>query len=606
MGRKKSNYKKKEYNWWDSESYSGYGGRGGYYDDDYIDASAREDYGYSSPYSSPMTPSTYGGGYGYSRWYKPKFDMSVSLGTRVTQLIKTITGKNLKLVQASGWGNDDEYFYYRAEDLENATDDEILGRILHQLAREISINKPVVTAQNKTEPSYRQLLDTLEDSRADNLLQVRYEGCKYYAAELWENRKFRDNPINKYPEDLKSEDLKVPKEEYIENKNYYDEYVKKTNEAYKQQRIPALEFCFNISALQNGEKEFDFYEEKTLENFQKAAPFIQQYLSAPTYEEAQRVYPDIKKYYPIPDSQQQKEMDKQMDQAMGMTSAQMDSYRKQQKRIEKAEVEGEPVEEFLREFADNDEEGYWNKDEELGTFKEYLAKHAGTAGALFALIRSILKDNSVRRFTRPYKRGKLDAKRIYKYLATDNLRIFKKPKAISQQNYPMTIVVDMSGSMRGRNSKYATEGVIVLSNVMERLGFPYEIIAYNGTVYSVKKFSEPLRPEILPSLEKANGDNNELSTVKLLTNRLKSFDPSNEFHKGVFWITDGEAYSPDEVKVQVSELEKNHNTTVFAIGIGGVRQEALDRCYNHVVKVDNVTELPKQLVDLMRGQFRRG
>ncbi len=604
----KSKYKKRdEYKWWEDEryleeeeekvpSYGGYGRKGGYSYD----------------------------------WYKPRYDMSISLETRVRQLIRTITGKNLKLIRASGWGNDNEYFYYNAEDLQNATDDEVLGRILHQLAKELYVDKKELKTLNDADPDYRHLLATLEDNRADYLLQGRYAGVGYYAAEVWDSRKFTDNPINSYQLPLVSmvdikyllktsngHTLDVMRYEHDASyKKEIDNIVARENQDRAAAHNPAWEFCFNIAALQNGEVDWDFEKDDIKANFEKAAPYIREYLAALTFEDALKIYPDIKKYYPKPTKQQQDQMEQKMASSEGLTQAQMERLAEEAKGSAaskgKGTVRGESdkgddteANAFIKEFADDYRRGKFDIESNMAIYREYLGQYKGVANVLYTLIRSILKDNTTKRYDRPFKRGKLDAKRIYKLVSTDNLRIFKKKRVINEKDYLMMVVVDMSGSMRNGNSKYAAQGAIVLTDVLERLGFPYEVVAYNGNVYGVKMFSKPLKPEILPALEWANGDNNERETIEVITKHIVNYDPSNIYKKSIFWITDGQSNDPSTVKQKVTELEKKHNATVFAVGIGDVEERFLKETYNTYLKVDRIEQLPVELTNLMRGQFRR-
>lgn len=598
MEYNKSNYKKRDYKWWEWGGYEDveddYGVDGGYYD-------------------SPVVAKP-----SYTTWFKPKYDMSVNLESRVIQLIKTITGKSLSLRQAHGWGNDEKFFYYNPKDLENATDDEVLGRILHQLAKELFVDQKEVGKLNEAEPEYRHLLNTLEDNRADRQLQDLYNGCKYYAEEMWESRKWSDNPINFYEKQKTIEefveynwggdlalqsrilsDWKRKGGTYEGVKEIFDEY----NSSIKAKQVDAWEFCFNINAFQNGETQFDFVKDKVADKFTEALPFIDKYLKAETFAEALEVYPEIKKRYPKPDEEEQEQMDGAMGGTQGLSGEEMAH---QQAQAEAEARRGEADENDASTIlASHGEEGVFDEQKDLADYKLNLAKHQGVINTLHALINSILKDNAIKRYNRPFKRGKLDAKRMYKYISTDNLRIFKRPRVVSEKNYLMTIVVDMSGSMYGSRAQYAKEGTIVLAETLERLGFPYEIIGYNGNTYNFKKFDEPLVREHIPTIGKANGDNNEVKVIKVMDKHLSAYDPTVKYKKSVFFITDGGSANAYATKKAVTELEAKHNTVVYGIGIGDMNEEELDENYNTFLKVDNVSQLPKELVNLMRGQFRR-
>lgn len=613
---KKSKYKKSHnWDWWDAA------------EEERVVATGGTSYGggYNSGYND----------YGYgkmSTWWKPKYDMSFSLETRVSQLIQTITGKRLRLVEAGGWGSDDDHFYYNGKDLQDITDDEVLGRILQMLAKELYIDKPSVAELHNSQPEYRHLLDTLETNRADRSLQDRYLGCRYYASELWDNRKFSENPMSKYQDSLKFEEWlgkmygqDIPgkynrgdfgKQQMMEMQIDYQRYIANLD----SQQNDSWEFCFNINAFQNGEKDFDFSKEKMGDNFALALPFIDEYLKARTFADALKVYPDIQKYYPKPNKQQQQQMDAGMEGMAGLSQQQMASMQKQAK-VAQANSSGKSADASdIFDVGQYDENGEYQKahgylgslnpgtrtdDPDLAEYKRLRALNAGTIGALHALIRSILKDNQIRRYTRPYKRGKIDAKRMYKYVSTGDLRIFKKQQQIKDVKYTMAILVDQSGSMGGQNSEYAVQGAIILAEVFEMLGLPYEVMGFDDQAFVYKNFSKPLRRELMPNLRTSMGGTDDHNALAVLLDHAKKFDPQTHYRKGFFVISDGEGADPKKMQELVTDIETHHKATVFGIGIGDMKETSLKQTYNHWLRVKDTKDLPTALVNIMRGQFRR-
>lgn len=611
-----SNYKKRGgwTGWWDDiEDYNK-----GRYDDDYGVASDDPSYGTTAPRYS----GGYGGYGGYdSSWYKPKYDMSISLETRVTQLIKTITGKTLELKQAQGRGNNDKYFFYNPEDLKDATDDEVLGRILHQLAKELFVETPKVDFLKAKEPDYRHLIDVLEDNRADRQLQGTYPGVKYYAEEMWHERKFTDNPID--PANRSLGMTLFIREHFTEDESEMELFLEKVNSgdteyiAYVKnlmrveeanmdgKQIDAMEFNFNINAMQNGEEAFNFTKDAVADNFTKALPFIDEYLNSPTIEGTQKAYEEIKKYYPKPTPEEQEQMDAQSSSVQGLSGGEMEQLSKKAERDASRGHGGDDPDVDTKRFPTHGENGKWDEKKEMDIYRQNIAKHQGVVNVLHNLIRSILQDNAIQRFQRPFKRGKLDAKRVYKLLATDNIRIFKKKIEIGRKDYAMTIVADMSGSMYGQNGQYAMEGTIVMAEVLEKLGFPYEIIGYNGSTFMFKRFDQVFNRALIPAIARPNGDNNEVKVVKVMDKHFSAYDPAAVRKKSVFFITDGGSANAAATKRAVTDLEAKHNAVVYGIGIGGMDKRELDENYNKTLHVSKVQDLPNELVALMRGQFRR-
>ena len=118
---------------------------------------------------------------------KPTYDLSVSLETRIASLVQTITGISKKIISASGWGVDDKFVYFNPKDITfNASDDEVLGRILHQSAISKYRESKKLKANTTVDNPYRHLLLTLDQWRNDRQLWDYYQGCKYYAKAYWE------------------------------------------------------------------------------------------------------------------------------------------------------------------------------------------------------------------------------------------------------------------------------------------------------------------------------------------------------------------------------------------------------------------------------------
>ena len=492
--------------------------------------------------------------------------MSVSLESRVTQLIKAVTGKSLKLAQAAGWGNDDKYFYYNPKDLENVSDDEVLGRILQQLGKQMFIDNDDLNNIKKADTAYRHLWDSLEANRADRQLANIYAGTNYYANEIWNVRKFTENPITKYTKVDDDNDINKWLEsaagEYgwpytdiakynAADADYIRNVFKDVHDRGDIEQNDAWEFCFNIHAYQNGEKQFDFTKDDVADNFKKALPFIEEYLNCNTFSEAQAVYPKIKKYYPKPNSEQQNRMDIEMQQTQGLSSVELS------KLTDEMEMAAEEKAKHTAREANAEQvfnlagrgENDWKIQRNLARYVKLKRENLGIINTLAALLRSILKDNAVKRFARPFKRGKLDAKRMYKYLATDNLRIFKKPKSFSEKKYTMAIVVDQSGSMQNGNlSSYALTGAIILAEVFEQLGMPYELLGFRDSVFVYKKFDGALKPAIVAAMEEADGGTNDINALEVVDKHMKEFDGKSKYRKGVFIITDGDGYSRSDMQ----------------------------------------------------------
>jgi nitric oxide reductase activation protein len=89
-------------------------------------------------------------------------------------------------------------------------------------------------------------------------------------------------------------------------------------------------------------------------------------------------------------------------------------------------------------------------------------------------------------------------------------------------DYRFSILVDLSGSMQGEKIEETFKGVVVLAEVLERLGIQYEIIGFQDDIIPYKSFREKLNNEL----------RNKISIAKK--------EPYNEgVHNQAGWNSDG-------------------------------------------------------------------
>ena len=555
---------KRHKEWWDDEE-DYYAGRyGNIFDDRQV---VNQELGFVQP---TTTTKGYGwaksGGYDYKNYfYKKSFDFSVSLETRVKQLIQTISGKELKLAEANGWGSDDKYFYYNPNDLENATDDEVLGLIFHQLARELFYPKKEMKAIQKVEPQYRHLLETLEDSRADKLMQDKYFGANYYLTNVW---------------------LSVKKESSRPRVGIYGEPI-----------IPAQEFCYNITAEGNNDVEFSGNDKKAMTGFLKARPAVIKYLACKNFEDCLPFYTEIKKYYPVPDEQQQRQMDSQM---LG-TSILSDKMRAEAKRQAQAEER--------RQQGEDMDKGYDLSESEKQETREYsrytkaMAEQAGVINALHKLLASVLKDNDTKRFIGRMKRGKIDGKALHKMIMLGSDRVFKKEREPAHKKYAMTILVDQSGSMSGERIDNAFAGAVILAEVFQKLDIAFQVVGFDTKFRVYKNFFAMPKREVLGGVYSAiGGGTDDHFAIKKVG---ESFDRiPDTYQKALFVLTDGDGRGED-VKSLIVDLQNKHRIKTYGVGLGCVSEYSFQRTYPKFVLTPETSDLPNALVNLVREQFKR-
>jgi hypothetical protein len=75
-------------------------------------------------------------------------------------------------------------------------------------------------------------------------------------------------------------------------------------------------------------------------------------------------------------------------------------------------------------------------------------------------------------------------------------KIFERVELPKKRDYAFTILVDLSGSMRGEKVHQTFRGVILLAEVLNRLGIQNEVIGFQDVTMRFKRFEEDLTDEI--------------------------------------------------------------------------------------------------------------
>lgn len=100
-----------------------------------------------------------------------------------------------------------------------------------------------------------------------------------------------------------------------------------------------------------------------------------------------------------------------------------------------------------------------------------------------------------------YKSGKrIDIKRRIQEKAKEvsamESRAWEKREMPSEKDYAISLLIDLSGSMRGAKIKETFKATIVLAEVLNRLSIQTEILGFNDRVYEYQKFGENISREI--------------------------------------------------------------------------------------------------------------
>ena len=244
--------------------------------------------------------------------------------------------------------------------------------------------------------------------------------------------------------------------------------------------------------------------------------------------------------------------------------------------------------------------------------------------------------------------GGLDPKRLVQAsMAKPN--VFRMREDRKEIDTAVSVLIDLSGSMRGRKAPLAEQVAIALSVVMEKVGVAYEVLGFNNYFMGyggrseckpghsseeavsgkfwdklenldpyTEKFSrlEPLQMYSFKDFDKrlvqeragmsviskcSGGHNSDPDGIKYAANRLKH---RPEQRKILFVLSDGmpectctfgRNHLFKHTKQAVTDLTK---LGIECVGIG-ITSDAVSRFYPQYVVVHNLEDLPKQAFDQM-------
>lgn len=474
-------------------------------------------------------------------------------GGRTQNLINSILGKKLTLKLANNYGIDKKNIYLNYADtwLTFMTEDAFLGKISQLLSKGLYYETGNEKRVQTDEKEYLPLFQTLETARNYRQLADDFGGAEFYLATHWQEVG-TDQVL-----DIEHDMLK------------------------------------GILGLVHGDMKLAKGIPK------KALSLVSQYLDSDSKTDSYSLYEQIKPFYnPPKDEQEQEKLQDQVSQATNNALTTSDKRQAQDATGKKKGKKG----------GNQQSNGYQGggiappKTPEVDRtfYARTVAKHRQVIGVLTKQLQSILADNETKHYVRPFKRGKIDKKRLYK-VAVGNPRIFKQLAEPNAKNYAFALVLDQSSSMEGGTITFASEAVVVVSKVLADLGLPFAIYGFSDTPFIYKQYSDTISPDKFSRLLNTYGGTNDTAMFR----KVKA-DMYHDLQTAVITVTDGGSNDATTARAAISEIEgKTFQNRVYGIGIGGMRDEDMKRTYNRGVAIPSVNDLSRTLTGLIKAQFRR-
>lgn len=195
----------------------------------------------------------------------------------------------------------------------------------------------------------------------------------------------------------------------------------------------------------------------------------------------------------------------------------------------------------------------------------------------------------------------------------------EQPESPSEEkDYAITLMIDLSGSMRGRKAKEAFKSAVVLAETLNNLDIKFEVVGFQDILLEFKSFDESLSDEMR---EKLNGvvleidnnnpgghnnaqDNNDGECLLEASKHLANQQADNKF---LLVLSDG-APAMDSGKKSGSQLhrelkeavqEVSENTDQKLVGIG-LLSDAVSKYYENNLPNVTTEEMVETLGELIR------
>lgn len=243
---------------------------------------------------------------------------------------------------------------------------------------------------------------------------------------------------------------------------------------------------------------------------------------------------------------------------------------------------------------------------------------------------SIMEDNNYNREGGAHRSGKLNTNKLYKIKCKTD-RLFQKKIIRRHKDYAVTLLIDESGSMcSDEKNRNAAKGAILLSEVLNKVGIPFEIRAFNETFRLYKQFDERFTWKQRRNLERVilnshggdAGGNHDGFAVNKASYHLNNYGGRNT-ERILIVLSDGypAGYTGQEVpaedrkrlpltKRKMGDFDLSHEIaqaekTTYVIGVG-IAAKNVQEYYKDNVVVDDVSELPTNIMRVLKKKIRRG
>jgi len=190
-------------------------------------------------------------------------------------------------------------------------------------------------------------------------------------------------------------------------------------------------------------------------------------------------------------------------------------------------------------------------------------------------------------------------------------KAWQKRELPQDKDYAISLLVDLSGSMRGQKIQETFRAAIVLAEVLNRLSINTEILGFNVRLYEYQAFNQNMGKEVRDHM---GGMLQEVSTltaawtdvgwaVQQASERLARQKAAEKF---LFVLSDGLPHessehprSQYELGQVISRIMRDTSQKLIGLGVGH-GTEHVERYYPNSVANIGVKEVAEKLADVIR------
>ena len=180
-----------------------------------------------------------------------------------------------------------------------------------------------------------------------------------------------------------------------------------------------------------------------------------------------------------------------------------------------------------------------------------------------------------------------------------------------EKDYAISLLVDLSGSMRGEKIKETFKAVVVLCEVLNKLSIKTEILGFNDRIHEFQDFQKNLSHEVreqmgkmLPEVGSKRAEYNDDGwALRQASTRLARQDAEEKF---LIVLSDGipeesSAHSGSQYRLDkvVKDIEENPDQKLIGLGIGSGTEHVSEYYPNSLANIQ-VKEMASKLADLIR------